>query len=106
MLKYRNIKTNVNGILFDSKKEAGRYAELLLLRGQGIINNLELQPKFDLLVNGTKVASYIADFRYFDTEKKQWIVEDVKSPVSKTPVYRLKKKILANQEHPVYITEV
>ena len=32
--KYRNIKTNVNGILFDSKKEAGRYAELLLLRGQ------------------------------------------------------------------------
>jgi len=104
--KYRNIKTNVNGILFDSKKEAGRYAELLLLRGQDAIRDLELQPKFDLIVNGKKVATYKADFKYFDVGSFKWIIEDVKSPATKTPVYRLKKKILENQEHPVIITEI
>ena len=79
---------------------------MLLLRGQAIIRDLELQPKFDLIVNGKKIATYKADFKYFDLTKFEWIVEDVKSPATKTPVYRLKKKILENQEHPVIITEI
>mgnify|MGYP003141561719 CR=1 FL=1 len=54
--KYRNVKTSVNGITFDSKKEAGRYTELLLLKGQGAIKDLELQPSFDLIVNDKKIA--------------------------------------------------
>ena len=104
--KYRNVKTKVNGYTFDSKKEAGRFVELTLLKGQGAIENLELQPKFDLVINNKKIATYTADFRYFDIANYKWVVEDVKSPITKTPVYRLKKKILENQQNPVYITEV
>ena len=106
MLKYRNIKTQIDGITFDSKKEAKRYSELKILQSANAIDNLELQPEFQLYVNGTKVCKYVADFRYFNIATQEWIVEDVKSPASKTPVYRLKKKILANQLQPVYITEV
>ena len=47
--KYRNIKTEVDGIKFDSKREAQRYQELKLLEKGGVISNLELQPKFELL---------------------------------------------------------
>lgn len=104
--KYRNIKTSVNGITFDSKKEAGRYTELLLLKGQGAIKDLELQPSFDLIVNDKKIATYKADFKYFDVGRYEWVIEDVKSPITKTPVYRLKKKILENQVNPVIITEI
>ena len=106
MNKYRNIKTKVNGFTFDSKKEAGRYVELTLLRGQGAIRDLVLQPRFDIIINDKKIATYIADFKYFDVGRFQWVVEDVKSKATKTPVYRLKKKILENQVNPVIITEV
>ena len=106
MLKYRNIKTEIDGIKFHSKKEAKRYSELKMLESASAINQLELQPQFPLYVNGEKICKYIADFRYFDVATQTWVVEDVKSPASKTPVYRLKKKILANQLQPVYITEV
>lgn len=101
--KYRNVKTMVDGIEFDSKKEARRYCELLLMQKGKQIMDLELQPKFDLMVNGTKCGYYKADFRYFCLERQQWIIEDVKSEATKTPVYRLKKKILATLN--IHITE-
>ena len=106
MRKYRNVKTKIDGITFDSKKEAKRYTELMLLKNQGVIKDLELQPKFDIIINEKKIAFYKADFKYFDIGRYEWIVDDVKSPATKTPVYRLKKKILENQEHPVIITEI
>ena len=104
--KYNNIKTEIDGITFDSKKEANRYCELVLLKKAGAIKDLETQPKFPLYVNTNKVCSYIADFRYFDIGKHEWVVEDVKSTETKTPLYKLKKKLLARQLQPVYINEV
>ncbi len=56
-----------------------------------LIRNLELQPRFPLIVNGTKVCTYIADFTYF--ERTGRVIEDVKSKPTKTPVYRLKIKL-------------
>jgi len=106
MNKYRNIKTVVNGITFDSKKEATRYSDLKLLETAHHIMHLETQPKFDLIVNNVKVATYIGDFKYWDSSKNDWIVEDVKSEATKTPLYRLKKKILEAQEPSVIITEI
>ena len=44
--KYHNIKTAVDGILFDSKLEAGRYAELKLLKQAGQIKSFKRQPSF------------------------------------------------------------
>lgn len=93
--KYRNTKTVVDGVTFQSKREASRYGELKIMERAGRIRGLELQPPYDLVVNGTKVARYIADFRYVDCQTGETVVEDVKSPVTRAhPVYRLKAKLL------------
>ena len=92
--KFRNTKTVLDGITFDSKKEANRYAALKQIERAGLISNLELQPVYQIEINGVKVCKIIPDFRYQDKERGL-IVEDVKSPVTaRHPVYRLKKKLL------------
>jgi len=57
----------------------------------GEIINLELQPKFPIEVNGIKICTYIADFRYKERDGTE-VVEDCKG--FKTDVYRLKKKLV------------
>ncbi len=104
MSKYRAKKTVVDGITFHSKREAQRYCDLVLLEKSGHISNLRLQPEFPLMVNGSKVGKYIADFSYITKSGKK-IIEDVKSKPTMTPLYRLKKKILATYDPPVVITE-
>ena len=44
--KYKAVKTEINGIKFDSKKEARRYKELKILEKADEIKSLELQPRF------------------------------------------------------------
>lgn len=103
----------VDGIRFDSTKEARRYRELRLLEKAGHIRDLELQPRFPLEVverwrpHGTvkTCGYYTADFRYVDAETAAVIVEDVKSGPTKTAAYRLRKK-LVEAIHGVTITEV
>ena len=95
--KYGAIRTEVDGIVFASKKEARRYQELRLLEKAGKIYGLELQPKFPIRVMGSKsnekpVCTYIADFRYRAGPTGILTIEDVKG--IKTPVYRLKKKLV------------
>lgn len=92
--KYRNQPTVVDGIRFDSLAEARRYDDLKKLRDAGEIESLFLQKRVDLAVNGTLVCRYVADFCYWDVDQRTWVYEDVKSPVSRTPVYKLKKKLL------------
>jgi hypothetical protein len=100
--KYHNKKTVIDGITFDSKKEAARYVELKLLQQAGEIQDLLLQPSFELIVQGGKVVGrYFADFKYRTGNKV--IVEDVKGV--KTDVYRLKKKIVEAVHH-IQIVEV
>ena len=102
--KYNNKKTVVDGITFASKKEANRYSQLALLEATGKIDNLRLQPRLPLWVNGVKIGHYIADFSYdLDGQK---VIEDVKSAATKTPVYKLKIKILSTYDPPVEIKEV
>ena len=103
LLKYNNVRTVVDGITFDSKKEAERYSELRLLEIGNHITNLECQPKIPLMVNGKQVGNYIGDFKY--RESGRWVVEDVKSKATMTPVYRLKKKILSTYDPPIDIRE-
>ena len=91
--KYRNKKTVIDGISFDSSKEGRRYQELLLLERTGVIQNLRRQVRFPLSVNGQLICTYIADAVY--TENGHEVVEDTKSPVTrKLPVYRIKYKLL------------
>lgn len=89
--KYRNQPEVVNGIKFASKKEAARYGYLGLLVKQGIITDLELQPRYPIIINGIKVTTYVADFRYKQYGKT--VVEDTKG--YKTDVYKIKKKLMS-----------
>lgn len=103
--KYRAKQTELDGIKFASKAEAGRYAALRLLQRGGIIFDLKLQPRYDLIVNGVKVATYVADFAYRTREDGPEVVEDVKSEATKTAVYALKKKLMAAC-HGITIMEI
>lgn len=110
--KYGNRKKQIDGYTFDSTKEANRYLELKFLLATNKISDLELQKPFVLQdafrgKDGKWVRDirYIADFYYFDKEKAEWVIEDVKSSATKdNAVYKLKKKMMAYKG--LYITEV
>ena len=113
--KYGAQRVVVDGIRFDSRREAARYAELKLLLAADLISQLEIQPAYALIVGElkndepptvfTNVGRYIADFRYVDNVSGELVVEDVKSPPTRTPLYRLKKK-LVESIHNLHITEL
>ena len=88
--KFGNIKTQVDGITFDSKLEAARWQELLLEQRTGEVSNLRRQVSYPLVVNGVLVCRYVADFVY--TKAGAEVVEDSKGVL--TPEYRLKKKLM------------
>ena len=112
MQKYRNKKVVLDGFKFDSKKEAKRYRELVLLQKANIISDLTLQPKFklqDTFKNNQgetlRGINYIADFSYIQDGNK--IVEDVKSPITaKNPDYRMKIKLLQFKYRDLIFREV
>jgi hypothetical protein len=120
--KYYAMKTMFNGIEFDSRKEARRYSELLLLQRAGAIRDLELQKKFVLipaqyetyerygkmgqkLQDGQRLVekecAYIADFVYKEDGKT--IVEDTKG--MRTKDYIIKRKLML-YVHGIRIKEV
>ena len=90
--KYRNVKTEVDGITFDSRAEANRYCELKMLLAAGEISGFDIQPSFVLDVG----VRYRADFIVCDNAGKVW-VEDVKGVETQT--FRLKRK-LWEQRYP------
>lgn len=99
--KYHAKRTTVDGIQFDSAKEAKRYTKLRAMEQAGEIEGLRLQVPFEILPSfeceGVKYRGmkYIADFVYYRDGVR--VVEDVKG--AKTPEYRLKKKLMAYINH-------
>lgn len=112
--KYHNRKAaritpEGNTLEFDSQKEARRYDELVLLLTAGKIRELKLQPEYTLqeaytTLEGVRVRAirYQGDFSYERATSPDcngeihWlrVVEDVKSPATKTRVYEIKKKLM------------
>jgi hypothetical protein len=78
----------VDGIRFDSQKEARRYGDLKLMQKAGIIQNLKCQVVYQL-----SVCKHIADFVY--TCDGMEVVEDVKG--YRHPVYKMKKKLMLSE---------
>ena len=110
MPKYHSKKTIVDGIKFDSKKEANRWLELKLLERAGEISHLQRQVKYELIPSqkiGGKVVeracSYIADFVYHELASNEVVVEDTKG--FKTPDYIIKRKLML-QVHGIQIREI
>lgn len=82
----------VDGIVFDSGKEATRYAELKLWARAGEIENLECQPEYVLRVNGVVVGYFRPDFQYW--KRDIMVLEEVKSTgTRKDTAYRLRRKL-------------
>jgi hypothetical protein len=93
--KFRNIPTVYAGLQFDSKREAERAQELMLMEKAGLITDLVLdkrQLRYSLMVNGQNIGTYTADSQY--REHGILVVEDVKSKPTKTREYRRTKKLM------------
>lgn len=89
--KYRNVKTVVDGIKFDSKKEANRYSELMALKAAGVVRWFIRQTPFHLPGNVVYRADFLIVWNESDPRSLGNVtIEDVKG--FKTPMYRLKKK--------------
>jgi hypothetical protein len=118
--KYHNKKITVDGITFDSKKEANRWCELLLLERAGQIKNLERQKVFELIPTQREIlpekdkygnnklgkvierpVKYKADFTYIENGKL--IVEDTKG--YRTSEYVMKRKMMLYL-HGIRIREI
>jgi uncharacterized protein DUF1064 len=80
------------GVTFASAGEMRRYLDLRLLEHGRAISGLERQPVYDLVVNGQLICRYVGDFRYI--ENGQVVVEDWKSKPTRTPIYRVKRKLM------------
>ena len=96
-MKYKNEKITYNGMTFDSKREYGRYCELLLLERAGKISDLQRQVPYELIkaqYDGSRcverACNYVADFVYRENGKT--IVEDCKG--FRTDVYKIKRKLM------------
>ena len=103
--KYNAKKQFYKGKKFDSKKELARYLVLEQMEKNNYISELEIQPVFPLIVNGIKIGRYTADFKY-KNNNGEVIIEDVKSKITKTRDYILRKKILATYKPPIFIKEI
>lgn len=88
--------TVVDGIKFQSKREANRYRELKIVQRSEGISRLRRQVMFPLVVKGWPVyeEGYRADFTYYELEAGEWfyVVEDMKG--MSTEIYKNKKRLM------------
>lgn len=110
--KYNNKKTTIDGIQFDSQKEAEYYCQLKLLKKAGEIRDFGLQPRYELQPtfkkNGTthRSITYVADFIIDNNDGTTDVVDVKSSKTFKTQVYRIKKKMFEYKYPELTIKEV
>ena len=98
------VERTIDGIVFASKREAARYAQLKLAEKAGFLKNLELQPSYPVEINGEHYCTYTPDFRYIEAQTGKQIIEEVKSTgTMKDAAYRLRKKA-AELFHGIEVT--
>lgn len=102
--KYGAHKVVIDGITFDSRREAAVYRDLKLSQAAGEISDLVVHPKVVLQPAGRDFAGrrvapivYVADFAYVDRSGKYWRV-DVKSKATRTQAYSIKRRMLLYQD--------
>lgn len=108
--KYGAVKTERGKLNFDSQKEARRYDALVVMLKSGKITDLKVQPEFTLIEayttpDGERIRAmrYRADFSY--RQGGELIVEDVKSPATRTRSYLDKRKLM-REIHGINVREV
>lgn len=89
--RVKNVRKKViDGITFDSTKEARRYQDLVLMQKVGQITDLHRQVPFEIRINGMHICTYVADFTYVRAGKD--VLMDTKG--FRTEMYRLKRKLM------------
>ena len=110
--KYGNRKIETEDGIFDSLKELRRWRELKLLAQAGEIGALRRQVTFQLIPAQydrrtgkllERAVKYVADMVY-ETDGFT-VVEDVKSPATRTPEYVIKRKLML-ERYGIKIQEV
>lgn len=110
--KYSNRKTEVDGIRFDSQKEADYYCQLKLLKQAGEIKDFGMQQRYELLPtfkkNGMTFRSvtYVADFVIVNNDGTTEVVDVKASKNFKTDVYKIKRKLFEHKYPDLTIKEV
>lgn len=92
--KYNAKRVEINGVQFDSKKEAQLYQKLENLQRMGIISDLQRQVRFELVPKqkDERAVHYVADYVFKEGDKH--VVADCKSAMTKKlPVYVVKRKL-------------
>jgi len=112
--KYGNVWTKVEGKSFQSKKEANRYSELLLLEKAGEIFDLKCQVPYVVsdAIEWTSESKNLASIKYvLDFEYKvkgenglRVVCEDVKG--AKLRIYILKRSLFLNRYPEIQFVEV
>lgn len=100
-MKYRNVKTVIDGITFASKKEAKYYGRYILMQKARELT-FEMQVRYDFIVNSVNIGFYKADFVLTWKSGRVQVV-DVKG--KRTAIYMLKKKLM-KAVHGITIFEV
>jgi len=90
--KYRNKITYVDGIRFDSKREADYYGKMKIMQRIGDFHVFAMQIAFPLVVNKVKICTYVADFVTYRADGT--IIDLIDAKGFKTPEYRLKAKLM------------
>ena len=98
--KYKNVRQTIDGINFDSKKEADYYLQLKIEKKARLIKDFERQVSFELrgwTANAQKevgiaVCRHIVDF-YVTLKDGTKEVREVKSYGTMTDVWKLKHKL-------------
>ena len=88
--KYRNKKTEIDGIMFDSKGESFHYLKLKEDKANGKIKDFELQPIFKFPTD----TRFKADFKVIHNDGRV-VIQDYKSPITRRETaYRMRIKAL------------
>lgn len=108
--KYKAIRKQVDGITFDSSKEADAYVKLRALEAAGAISKLECQPRFILQEKFRdsggvmiRAVTFRADFSYFEDGKR--VVVDVKSKATRTEAFSIRWRLFVKL-HPEVRAEI
>lgn len=101
-MKYRNKPCEVDGIRFDSQKEAKQYGKYKLLVKSGKLTSFTMKNKYYLEINGVKLGYYEDDFCLTWPSGNIQVV-DCKG--IRTPIFILKKKLML-AIHGIVIKEI
>jgi hypothetical protein len=92
--KFNAEPTVVDGIRFDSKKEAAYYGTLQVRKRCGEITEILIHKKFKLAVNGVHICDYEADFVITLASGKVQVLDVKGAATEGLPIFRMKKALM------------